>query len=503
MSYLQVSPLKRGSGMNSAFRISRTSSGLSVLAAGATSRWWIVEFAEPTDTPWKHAVRGSKDAMISAHRRGTGMVCLVLLAVFVIAATKIGAQEGRTPTGSSPVLDENGYPPQPKVLRPTWRSDAEKRGITFVFDEIYDFQGNPSGGRTQMGTVNGRATGIMNLDLQKLVHWKGAKINASGIFQTGSDLALTYIEAYAYTSSVAGTHTLRFNEYYLEQTLLSKKLTLEAGQLTATTEFDNQAIGFDDKESTIQTWVNLSLACHPLITGQVFAPFPPVAKPGFLVLADPSKSLLIKVGVYDASHSPYKGDESGIRFDLRDAPLLGLTLGWHRGDETLAHPGIYKVGLLHNFGTYQRQVTHSDTHGDDIPFIDIGQALWRMKKADGSYSHAGIDGQFSISTAPRALNQVDAQTLGGVRFVGVVPHRPADIQAVGLTYTHYSRDYRRDLALNGMPDRTSQTNLEANYKFVLSRWLSVWPNFQYVWKPSGERKLANAPVLALRVVFDH
>jgi len=54
-----------------------------------------------------------------------------------------------------------------------------------------------------------------------------------------------------------------------------------------------------------------------------------------------------------------------------------------------------------------------------------------------------------------------------------------------------------------LPGRASQTNLEATYKIVFSRWLSIWPDFQYVWKPSGNRQLGDAPIVGLRVVFDH
>jgi carbohydrate-selective porin OprB len=45
--------------------------------------------------------------------------------------------------------------------------------------------------------------------------------------------------------------------------------------------------------------------------------------------------------------------------------------------------------------------------------------------------------------------------------------------------------------------------MELNYKIVFSRWFSLWPDFQYVWKPSGDRQLADCPVFGLRVVFDH
>ena len=280
-------------------------------------------------------------------------------------------------------------------------------------------------------------------------------------------------------------------------------MTFKAGQIAAATEFDNQAIGFDDQESAFKSWINLNLANNPQVASQANISFPPAGKPGFLVLATPTPHLLVKAGVFQAPHSPFQGDPSGVRFDLRNAPLAALTLGWRQGGENTAHPGIYKIGLIHNFGTYQRFVTYDSTKGNDVPFIDVGQAIWRVKNGNGTYSHAGIDGQFSITIAPRAQNKEDAEILGGIRFVGLFSHRPADTQGVAVIHARYSRDYNRDLMIMHEGDKTSETAMEVNYKFVIRRWVSVWPNFQYIWKPSGDRRLSDAPVLGLRIVFDH
>ena len=435
--------------------------------------------------------------------RRIAAACLMILLAFALPTRRAQAQAGRSSAGSSPTLEESNYPPQPEIFRPKWRQDGEKHGVILNLEEIYDFQGNLSGGRTQMGTVFGRATGVLNLDLEKLVRWHNAKITASGIFETGSNLAQTYIGSFVFTSSITGPHTLRFNEYYLQQSFLSQKVTLKAGQIAAATEFDNQAIGFDDQESAFKSWINLNLANNPQVASQANISFPPAGKPGFLVLAIPTPHLLFKAGVFQAPHSPFQGDPSGVRFDLRNAPLAALTLGWRQGGENTAHPGIYKIGLIHNFGTYQRFVTHDSIKGNDVPFVDVGQAIWRVKNGNGTYSHAGVDGQFSITIAPRAQNKEDAETLGGIRFVGLFSHRPADTQGVAVIHTRYSRDYSRDLMIMHEGDKTSETAMEVNYKFVIRRWVSVWPNFQYIWKPSGDRRLSDAPVLGLRIVFDH
>jgi porin len=126
-----------------------------------------------------------------------------------------------------------------------------------------------------------------------------------------------------------------------------------------------------------------------------------------------------------------------------------------------------------------------------------------VPKPDGSFSHRGVDAELSVAAAPQTLNKSDFESADGVRFVGLLPKRHSDIAAIGIVYAHFSRDWSSELEAQHLPGRASQTNLEVTYKFVFSRWFSVWPDFQYVWKPSGNRLIPDAPIWGLRLVFDH
>lgn len=445
--------------------------------------------------------------MLNACRRpidranvGALQVALALLCLFPQLAH---AQNGRSSAGSSPTLEDGNGSQIPGGFMPEWRRAGEDHGIKFSLQDTYDFQGNPAGGRTQMGTVFGRANGTLKLDLSKLLGMSGATIYMSGLFQTGSNLAFTYIGAWDLTSSIAGTHTLRFNEYYWQQVLFENKLTIRGGQIAAATEFGNQAIGFDDQGSAFKTWINNSLASGLPTAVEAYLSTPPAGKPGLLFLLDPTKHIFIKAGALSGSHNQFTGDESGIRFDLRNAPIAALSLGWKTADPTKAHPGVYKVGIIHNFGHFPRFGSQALTHGNDVAFGNVGYSLWRVRKPDGSFSHRGVDAELSVAAAPRKLNKSDFETGDGVRFVGLLPKRPSDIAAIGIVYAHFSRDWSDALQAQHLTGRASQTNLEVTYKFVFSRWFSLWPDFQYVWKPSGDRQLPDAPIFGLRVVFDH
>jgi porin len=427
----------------------------------------------------------------------------VALFVMCLCPPTVHAQDGRSPAGSSPTLEDGNGSQVPGGFMPKWRRAAEDHGVKFSLEETYDFQGNPTGGRTQMGTVFGRANGTLKLDLSKLLGIQGATIYASGLFQTGSNLAFTYIGAWDLTSSIAGTRTLRFNEYYWQQVLCDEKLTIRGGQIAAATEFGNQAIGFDDEGSAFKTWINNSLASGLPTAVEAYLATPPAGKPGLIFRSDPTKHLFSKVGVLSGSHSTFEGDESGTRFDLRNAPIAVLSLGRKTADPKKAHPGVYKVGVIHNFGHFPRFGSQAFTHGNDVEFGNVGYSVWRVRNPDGSFSHRGVDAELSVAAAPRKLNKSDFESADGIRFVGLLPRRRSDIAAIGIVYAHFSRDWSDALEAQHLPGRASQTNLEATYKIVFSRWLSIWPDFQYVWKPSGNPQLADAPIVGLRVVFDH
>jgi hypothetical protein len=98
--------------------------------------------------------------------------------------------------------------------------------------------------------------------------------------------------------------------------------------------------------SAFKTWINNSLASGLPTAVEAYLATPPAGKPGLLFRSDPNKHLFIKVGALSGSHNQFEGDERGTRFDLRDASIAALSLGWKTDDPTNAHPGVYKVGSL-------------------------------------------------------------------------------------------------------------------------------------------------------------
>ena len=93
-------------------------------------------------------------------------VSALWVALFVMCQYSLiaHAQNGRSSAGSSPTLEEGNGSEVPGGFMPKWRRAGEDHGLKFSLQDTYDFQGNPTGGRTQMGTFFGRWNGTLRLD---------------------------------------------------------------------------------------------------------------------------------------------------------------------------------------------------------------------------------------------------------------------------------------------------------------------------------------------------
>jgi carbohydrate-selective porin OprB len=110
-------------------------------------------------------------------------VSALWVALFVMCQYSLiaHAQNGRSSAGPSPTLEEGNGSEVSGGFMPAWRRAGEDHGLRFSLQDTYDFQDNPTGGRTQMGTFFGRANGTVRLDLSKLVGIEGATIYSGSI----------------------------------------------------------------------------------------------------------------------------------------------------------------------------------------------------------------------------------------------------------------------------------------------------------------------------------
>ena len=85
-------------------------------------------------------------------------------------------------------------------------------------------------------------TGLMslqgNVDLQKLLGWRGASFSTRWYWLSGQDISAEHVGNIFTVSNIAGFPTVRMNELWFQQNFLSDRISIRVGQLGADSEFD-------------------------------------------------------------------------------------------------------------------------------------------------------------------------------------------------------------------------------------------------------------------------
>ncbi len=108
-----------------------------------------------------------------------------------------------------------------------------------------------------------------------------------------------------------------------------------------------------------------------------------------------------------------------------------------------------------------------------------------MYREPGSDSE-GLTPWISVVYAPKQVaSQLPVFLSAGAVYQGLLPGRSDDRTAIGVFYGQFSRH------LGG---QSAETVLEASYTVRVTSWLSVVPDFQYIFAPSGRADIDNAAV---------
>lgn len=106
------------------------------------------------------------------------------------------------------------------------RQDLADAGVSFMGSFTAYFLGNVSGGLTRDFAYNHMLFFQLNLDLEKIMNWKGGTIVWSFADNAGSDLS-TAVGNNFQISTDYGPNTFMFDEFYFMQTLLDGKLHIK------------------------------------------------------------------------------------------------------------------------------------------------------------------------------------------------------------------------------------------------------------------------------------
>jgi porin len=372
------------------------------------------------------------------------------------------------------------------------RASLAARGIKYGLNYTGEYYDVTSGGVSRGSTYNGLIETYVDLDLEKLLGWKGAAIHANGFYvhgdgptnKTGSLFAVSNLEGY---------ETYRLDELWLEQSLLDDKLKVKIGSIAADTMFfisDTAAVFINGTFG----WPGI-LATNTLAGGPGY----PLTSMGVVATFTPNDKLTLMGAVFNGSpadplaDNPQKDNNHGTDFRFGDGELMLLEAAYKYEFSGLG--GTVKAGGWKQFnaptGTYTDFRTGAFVDSDYGIYGIVDQTIWKQ----GDDKNVTVFGR--ISGSPTDRSTMDFYFDTGILFTGFVPGRAKDTVGAAFGYGQISKDDLR--APDSDFSRTFESVLELNYVAQIRNGVSLAPDFQYFWNPGAVAEVSHAAVWGARL----
>jgi porin len=287
--------------------------------------------------------------------------------------------------------------------------------------------------------------------------------------------------------------SIRLYEAWVQQGLFDGQAGVKAGLIDLNTTFDVQ--------ETAALFLNASNGIGPDIgdtglNGPSDYPTPALALTGFY---RPEESWTLQAGVFNgvAGDPAHRSDFVAVKLD--GALIIGQ-VEKRFGDTARVEVGAWTY--TNDFPS----ITRTDAQGrPDHASVDAG--LYGLLEGRLMPPPGGIDGGLSgwlrAGVANGDINTAEDYLGGGLVYTGPFKDRDKDEVGFAIARAGLGAGARHVGALAGRDIGAAETDLEATYRYVLRDWLNVQPDLQYVIDPHGDRRLANAVVVGLRLAFTY
>jgi porin len=413
---------------------------------------------------------------------------------------------------------------------PEWRemrSGLADAGISLGLQEQSEIWGNVTGGLRTGIVYDGLTTASLELDLEKLADWSGAKFFTSGFWIHGRGPSANLVGNLQLVSNIEATRSVKLYDLWLEQTLFDRRISIRIGQEGVNDEmmitqygalFLNSSFGFP------------GLPAADLPSG---GPNYPLATPFVRVRYQATEALTLTGAVFNGDpappgrEDPQLRDRHGTAFRINDHTLSFAELGYSTDLASGAGGlrGVYKLGAWYSsshfadrlFDTAGRSLADPEStgiprnrSGDFAVYGIINQLLWRKRGTEDQ----GVGIFLQVMGAPSEFNFSNLFIEGGLNWKGLIDSRPMDTLGIAVSYLGISpalqklgRDFGRFTG-SGTSFRSNETVVEATYLFQIAPWWTLQADAQLVINPgagiptaASPTPLKNALILGMRATI--
>ncbi len=409
-------------------------------------------------------------------------------------------------------------------LRKTLEQHGVTIGLTYTGDALADL----AGGIKRGAVYEEQVLGTLDIDLEKLLGWRGGAFHVSAYEYAGHALSEGYVGSIGAASGIEGPPpSVRLYTLWLQQKWANDRVSLKAGVLA-----------MDEEQFSFTVPAQLFLAATFGYPDGLAADLPaggpiyPLGAPAVLLDVKPMPIPELRAAVFGGD--PLGG--SGATFPEEEVPkgsVIALSGGALIAAEAVLTPNPQQEGVATRFrlgGWFHTSDRFADQRfaanglsladpasggvprDDSGDWVIYGTAETMLYRAPGTKDQ-GLAAFARIAALPAAQNPVSLYADGGLTYKGLLPGRPDDTVGIAVAYFGISpaaqaldRDTRRFSGDPGYPIRGREILLELTYQAQLTPWLRVQPDFQYVFSPSGgvphpvdpARTIGNAAIFGLR-----
>jgi len=384
------------------------------------------------------------------------------------------------------------------------RDEAANKGVTFGSSFVCDILGDVSGGKRRAGRYDHSMGWDINFNLEKLAQVQDTQFHISGLWRQGKNLSKDVIGNDLVVSSIYGSEQFRFYALYLEKLFLNQKLSIKVGRI---------ATGDDFAFSPLY-WTYISNAvdgCPINIPINMFFPVYPTAVWGARAKFILSKDIYMMSGIYNGDSAVGDNQYYGLNFSLRlnKGVAFAQEIAYvpNTSPDSKGLPGHYKAGIYYNGAVCRDQ--YSDINGNSyaatgLPqkkhvgnyniYLHADQMLYREK---GSLDN-GLTALTVTAIGPDDVNKFPFLIMAGLIYKGLVPGRDNDLTAFEAVYSQYSGSLRSSEESVGASGQTYELMMEFTQKIMITKWMFLQPDLQYIIRPGGTGDTENALVIGTR-----
>jgi porin len=425
------------------------------------------------------------------------------------------------------------------------RTGLEDKGLEISGGYTAEVWGNTTGGLKRGAVYTGLLDFGATLDLEKLIGWKGARVSTTWLWLSGRDASVDLVGNFLTISNIAGFNTLRMLELWFQQDFFQRGddglpgLSIRVGQITADSEFIISDYGALFTNGTFG-WPAFLYTNIP-----EGGPGYPMGTLGVRVGVNPWEWLTLQSAVFQGNVFAQNVNRHGFRWDLNSDQgyfwINELQVRWNQSGGARALPGQAKFGAWFHTADFadpffdQDGVPLADEDSSGEPLLRrwnygfywiVDHMLYRepaeavtaatRSEQTGKSIVSSKGGEQTAAAAEEASNQglgwfgriafgpQDRNFVGfyfdtGLVYTGLIPARDEDQIGVGFVYAQLTNGVRKALEAEGSRGVGAEMALEFTYKAVLSPWLYIQPDAQFIINPGGTQDLGNAFVIGGRV----